>query len=668
MATLAATAYLQPEQEQELTPPPPQPVWLLHHHHHMQQPQGEFQLQLNEQTHQARHDQQDHEELIRHEQQTLLTHQATYQDDGRSESSTSTMTNDADAQVGATSVVRHPRLNSFSRESSEPASMKNKNNDPDGSSVATQGVSAIILGANDLAARESNAASATPADHFGASLVSRRELVNEPSCVHPGQQGSSVTAGPEETITGTQTQFGGGPVFEAEYVKVATLGAHAEHVIRASSPGLMEQMETSPGRSTLEYPAVEAPAAKRQKIDADGTSFASAEPVVEGDITLHHKSPDSPGAAPGSVSNNKKIHHNEQWNEMLMCLAKYKEEFGNCLVPKRYAREPKLGTWVETQRVQYKRLNRYWNEELQTYVVEPNKRLTAERLQKLQDLGFCWSAKHVRKVGGRQGTSENAFLGFQDNSSANDVHMSTVTIPTGASLPAPPNGHMVPLEMNHLVPIAPMTANNSNNFTMTGASNSSAVPNGAKPRPKQKGNTKATLQTDAVWEEMYSRLVAFKEQHGHCLVPRKYELDPMLATWVEAQRALWNRDLNKVPGEKSAIPTNLTDSMEETKAPVSTTPVAFNNMDPISKAILVERKQRLDQLGFVWSLRSKRIDDHWDEMFQQLLAYKAEHGDCLVPSRYEANLKLGKVRVMRVILSFTIVHPLTRICCCTFSG
>jgi len=84
-----------------------------------------------------------------------------------------------------------------------------------------------------------------------------------------------------------------------------------------------------------------------------------------------------------------------------------------------------------------------------------------------------------------------------------------------------------------------------------------------------------------------------------------------------------------------------------------------------------ERKDKLDAIGFVWSLRSKRIEDHWDLMFRQvrtmqwaivsfyhllqsdvfsfsvshlnvsdylrsqLVQYKEKHGDCLVPSRYD---------------------------------
>ena len=64
-------------------------------------------------------------------------------------------------------------------------------------------------------------------------------------------------------------------------------------------------------------------------------------------------------------------------------------------MPKRYAADPKLGTWVETQRVQWKKLPR--SQEEAGDVVTPNKRLNAERLQRLESIGFAWSAKNVRK-------------------------------------------------------------------------------------------------------------------------------------------------------------------------------------------------------------------------------------------------------------------------------
>ena len=65
----------------------------------------------------------------------------------------------------------------------------------------------------------------------------------------------------------------------------------------------------------------------------------------------------------------------------------------DCLVPKRYQDDPKLGTWVETQRVQYKKLQQQDGES-----ITPNNRLNAERLEKLESAGFAWSAKNVRKL------------------------------------------------------------------------------------------------------------------------------------------------------------------------------------------------------------------------------------------------------------------------------
>lgn len=45
-----------------------------------------------------------------------------------------------------------------------------------------------------------------------------------------------------------------------------------------------------------------------------------------------------------------------------------------------------------------------------------------------------------------------------------------------------------------------------------------------------------------------------------------------------------------------------------------------------AKRLTQELKERLDGLGFVWSLRHKRIADHWQHMFDQLVEYKAAHG------------------------------------------
>jgi hypothetical protein len=222
---------------------------------------------------------------------------------------------------------------------------------------------------------------------------------------------------------------------------------------------------------------------------------------------------------------------NRQWDAMFERLVVFKQKYGvsfsprlsklseigvrsqfeflfstqHCLVPKRYAEDPKLGTWVshsirkmpgcpgcacrthteffgqvETQRVQYKRLQREYDEASGVEAVQPNKRLNQERLRKLQEIGFVWSAKHVKK---------------QRNNSLPSV-------------------------------LSPMEADMPILITAQG-------PPPSRPR---KTETKAARLNDEQWEEMYQRLVRYKEEHGECLVPRKYEADPKLSTWVETQR------------------------------------------------------------------------------------------------------------------------------------
>lgn len=192
--------------------------------------------------------------------------------------------------------------------------------------------------------------------------------------------------------------------------------------------------------------------------DNNSSKRAATSPLVDASESKRIRMTSSPTTtlptdSSTAVVASKKHIHNEMWETMYEKLVTYKARTGHCLVPKRYAEDPKLGTWVETQRVQYKRLERT-EDEGGREIVHPNKRLTAERLQKLEALDFTWVAKYVV----RQPVA-------------------------GASKKA--NQHQL---------------------------------------KRQKLN-------DAQWEEMYRRLVAYKEKFGDCLVPRKYEGDVKLASW-----------------------------------------------------------------------------------------------------------------------------------------
>jgi hypothetical protein len=109
-------------------------------------------------------------------------------------------------------------------------------------------------------------------------------------------------------------------------------------------------------------------------------------------------------------------------------------------------------------------------------------------------------------------------------------------------------------------------------------------------------NIKYTRKQNRNWNEMFHRLISYKNQHNSMVVPRNDTADPKLGIWVQCQR---------------------------------------NRRNPNSD----HRVNLLNSVGFVWNTP----DNQWDEMFQRLVAYKDQHnGSVSRPSRYEADIQLRK--------------------------
>ena len=91
-------------------------------------------------------------------------------------------------------------------------------------------------------------------------------------------------------------------------------------------------------------------------------------------------------------------------------------------------------------------------------------------------------------------------------------------------------------------------------------------------------------------------LEQFKETEGHSKVTASFTLDGFkLGVWVTTQRS---RKDNMLP----------------------------------------ERKQRLDDIGFVWD----SLNAAWEEHFEKLIQFKNAEGNCKVPEHYQVEgLNLG---------------------------
>jgi len=98
------------------------------------------------------------------------------------------------------------------------------------------------------------------------------------------------------------------------------------------------------------------------------------------------------------------------------------------------------------------------------------------------------------------------------------------------------------------------------------------------------------------WEQHFQKLLAFKEAHGHCNVPKAYKPNPALGTWVCGMRTR-------------------------------------HNNCKLSK----DRERQLEKAGFVWD----PFEIEWQERYDELLAFKEAQGHCNVPATYKPNSPLG---------------------------
>ena len=95
------------------------------------------------------------------------------------------------------------------------------------------------------------------------------------------------------------------------------------------------------------------------------------------------------------------------------------------------------------------------------------------------------------------------------------------------------------------------------------------------------------------WEESFELLKAYKEENGHCRVPKSAEYRGFkLGRWVEMQR-----------------------------------------YDGKSAKLGKDRVSQLNGIGFTWVTRESSRP--WNEWFALLKAYKEEYGHCRVPRRAE---------------------------------
>ena len=379
------------------------------------------------------------------------------------------------------------------------------------------------------------------------------------------------------------------------------------------------------------------------------------------------------------VKHKMKRYYDKQWDAMYDRLVAFQEQMGHCLVPKRYPPDLKLGTWVHTQRIQYRKLmagtagkqgstatsasdtgpstaaqpvTEAEMTEMKANMKgqeEVSYRLTEERKQRLEAIGFCWSAKEAAAA---SSANKSGVIGVSAAGLLNHHHdtASTFDATTQAAEAA-----ASALTVNGLNQQAQVDLD-TDSLPTSGNQTTSTSPSPDPIKFIQNGSSSSRQRLsrnsyDDQWDQMFQRLAAFKQLHGHALVPKRYQEDPKLGTWVDTQRVQFKKLKKKLAEQgKDYVPPSARATVDEsgTISPVdpstfasaggaSSTPTASSSSSkPLVGRLTDDRIQRLESLGFVWSLR-----DDWQKHYDELKEYKSLHGHCNVPARYPQNRRLG---------------------------
>jgi hypothetical protein len=205
-------------------------------------------------------------------------------------------------------------------------------------------------------------------------------------------------------------------------------------------------------------------------------------------------------AASNNEKQNKKTTKNK-WLSTFEELEEYKERYGDCIVPRGYAENPRLASWVAEQRKQF-----------QLFIKGKPSSITHERIRCLERIGFAWNAQEAAWA--RQ---------IQDLTRFRQE-----------------NGHChVPLNHKDYPRLGLWVKEQRRHYSLMRQGKKSHMN-----EERVEALTKVGFCWDtheAIWMERFRELVEFKENHGTCVVPTGYSRNPKLGTWVHHQRRQYKR-------------------------------------------------------------------------------------------------------------------------------
>lgn len=342
------------------------------------------------------------------------------------------------------------------------------------------------------------------------------------------------------------------------------------------------------------------------------------------------------------------VEQDTEWLGMFHQLVLYQTQNGHCFVPRKDRRHPHLAAWMEKQVMLFQK-----------------GRLSKEKQRELEALGMEWDCDDDRAAS-RNHTEARWEARFAELVAFQKEH-----------------GHLrVTLKNQPSAGLMHWRDNQRIRFeagAMTPEQKAKLDAIGFEWEPPKRISPAMEKHNVELWESMFVKLLAFREERGHCQVPKSKTKDTSLATWVAVQRRhyldhkllperqrrleelgfAWKSDRLHFTGGWEARFVELLAFKEKhghlritRKNQLSPGLMHWRDNQRIrfrSGVMPLEQKARLEAIGFEWENSSRLSpfkDEHletlWETMFAKLLAFRAKHGHCQVPQSNKSEHTLGK--------------------------
>ncbi|MCC9138143.1 helicase associated domain-containing protein [Pontibacter silvestris] len=312
--------------------------------------------------------------------------------------------------------------------------------------------------------------------------------------------------------------------------------------------------------------------------------------------------------------------YDSQWEDFFQQLVSFHKKHGHYRVPGKYE---KLVSWIERQRTS-----------------RTNNLLPAERERRLNDIGFTWSFKEIKK------------RSWEDKYRQLSAYRKRY-------------GHS----------FVPVNYKENKSLGTWVASQRWLEAKGKLSAAKKKKldeldfvwskDTQLQLQSvyDTQWEASFEKLKTYRQEHGTCQVSLK--VDRVLQRWTRWQRILFYQGklsqeridrLNEIRfpwSVQEGYWMRMYDALANYKKKFGHTRVPFRwapnpqlaawvyRVKKNKKELTPQKVELLNRIGFDWALRQRKVLP-WKVMYERLVAFKKEYGHARVPVKWRKDPKLGK--------------------------